>query len=320
MEEIILTNLPYYLSNIVYKKKGHGHAGQIIINYNDLAFFNMSSDEIDKANYQHVNFRNVDQFYFLKDDILEYLESFKEEYLTPCLHTYKIFTRNADEWKSVSQEGLDKRKEIISTYPNQIFFEPHIKPTTSKRYFFGCNTSDEYSLIIKYSLIPIYTEILVIKEVNIKGGYDFRFVLRKIDDIQAFNKFKECSNEIEKIAYKKNLDSLYDIAKNKNKKRRKNISTNIYYRDPYVSAFVKRRAKGKCDLCKSDAPFFTKQAIPYLEEHHLIPLSDGGDDSIDNAVALCPNCHRKMHSLNLKADYNELKKVIKKYQDEFNIE
>jgi len=27
---------------------------------------------------------------------------------------------------------------------------------------------------------------------------------------------------------------------------------------------------------------------------------------MNNAVALCPNCHRKMHSLNLKSDQKKL--------------
>jgi 5-methylcytosine-specific restriction protein A len=29
--------------------------------------------------------------------------------------------------------------------------------------------------------------------------------------------------------------------------------------------------------------------------HHRVRLADGGDDTTDNAVALCPNCHRKAH-------------------------
>ena len=32
------------------------------------------------------------------------------------------------------------------------------------------------------------------------------------------------------------------------------------------------------------------------------PRSRGGDDSLDNTVALCPNCHRKMHFLDLESD------------------
>jgi len=26
-----------------------------------------------------------------------------------------------------------------------------------------------------------------------------------------------------------------------------------------------------------------------------VPLSEGGEDTLENAIALCPNCHRKMH-------------------------
>ncbi|MBN7827375.1 HNH endonuclease signature motif containing protein [Bowmanella dokdonensis] len=33
----------------------------------------------------------------------------------------------------------------------------------------------------------------------------------------------------------------------------------------------------------------------FLEVHHVIRLADNGPDTIDNAVALCPNCHRALH-------------------------
>jgi 5-methylcytosine-specific restriction protein A len=39
-----------------------------------------------------------------------------------------------------------------------------------------------------------------------------------------------------------------------------------------------------------------------LEVHHIQWLSNDGDDTIDNIVALCPNCHRKMHILDLEKD------------------
>ncbi len=34
---------------------------------------------------------------------------------------------------------------------------------------------------------------------------------------------------------------------------------------------------------------------PYLEVHHRIPLAKKGEDTVANAIALCPNCHRKSH-------------------------
>ena len=76
----------------------------------------------------------------------------------------------------------------------------------------------------------------------------------------------------------------------------------IYHRDPYLKEAVKRIAEGKCQLCGKDAPFIDTYGQPYLEEHHVKRLADGGSDTIDNVVAICPNCHRKIHVLNDKKD------------------
>ncbi|HUN98983.1 MAG TPA: HNH endonuclease signature motif containing protein [Bradyrhizobium sp.] len=35
---------------------------------------------------------------------------------------------------------------------------------------------------------------------------------------------------------------------------------------------------------------------PYLEPHHLRRLSDGGPDHPAQVIALCPNCHRRVHA------------------------
>ena len=55
-----------------------------------------------------------------------------------------------------------------------------------------------------------------------------------------------------------------------------------------------------------EGPFLNKKGIPYLETHYIIWLSKGGEDSVINAVALCPNCIRKTHSLNDKSDRDTL--------------
>ena len=69
---------------------------------------------------------------------------------------------------------------------------------------------------------------------------------------------------------------------------------------------AKRRANGICQLCDEPAPFKDKNGEPFLESHHIVWLSNGGEDTIENSTALCPNCHRKMHSLNLRADIDKL--------------
>ena len=72
--------------------------------------------------------------------------------------------------------------------------------------------------------------------------------------------------------------------------------TTSFARDPQVVAYVEQRAKGVCERCKNDAPFLRgSDGRPFLEVHHVVPLSENGQDTVDNAVALCPNCHRECH-------------------------
>ena len=65
-----------------------------------------------------------------------------------------------------------------------------------------------------------------------------------------------------------------------------------------------------CQLCGNAAPFNNKKGEPFLEVHHIEWLARGGDDSIKNAVALCPNCHRQMHILDRAKDKQFLQSQI----------
>lgn len=73
------------------------------------------------------------------------------------------------------------------------------------------------------------------------------------------------------------------------------VTTRVYKRSPYVIAEVLLRANGKCQSCRCDAPFLKEDGTPFLEVHHIEWLSKGGEDSVENAIALCPNCHRQAH-------------------------
>jgi 5-methylcytosine-specific restriction endonuclease McrA len=85
------------------------------------------------------------------------------------------------------------------------------------------------------------------------------------------------------------------------------ISSKILLRNIYVKQYSKTVSKGICQLCDKEAPFIDYNGEPFLEVHHIEWLSKGGKDSIDNVVALCPNCHRKMHILDDENDVLKLK-------------
>lgn len=74
----------------------------------------------------------------------------------------------------------------------------------------------------------------------------------------------------------------------------KQTSTTQYVRDAAVKAWVIANAKGKCECCLKAAPFESVFG-PFLEVHHVHRLCDGGADTVENALALCPNCHRMLH-------------------------
>jgi hypothetical protein len=74
------------------------------------------------------------------------------------------------------------------------------------------------------------------------------------------------------------------------------VVTEVFLRNPDVVAEVLFRAQGKCDYCHRPAPFLRKKnGSPYLEVHHKKQLANGGEDTVENAIALCPNCHRELH-------------------------
>jgi|GEM_PF-878018 len=162
----------------------------------------------------------------------------------------------------------------------------------------------------------IYTDIQKDDSGKKRQVFIFPLSLKDNSDPEALNK-QLLDNIFEtkvKKAKRLPLDKLRDKAREAKKKvgQRKTIS-NYIYRDPNVSLFVKLRANGVCDLCDKPAPFILKNKEPYLESHHVLHLSKTGEEGIHNAVALCPNCHRKMHSLNMSNDRKKLFNKIEMY-------
>lgn len=65
-------------------------------------------------------------------------------------------------------------------------------------------------------------------------------------------------------------------------------------RSVIVRQLVMARSQGKCEWCGQ--PGFVKHdGQIYLESHHVVPLNEDGDDTVENIIALCPNDHRLAH-------------------------
>lgn len=142
------------------------------------------------------------------------------------------------------------------------------------------------------------------------------FVIARLDDPAAV---RGISDFVEEVAAFKSGDietlsvaQLLKLAKTAPElpKRKARISF-AFDRSEIISRLAKLRANGRCDLCLQRAPFEVA-GKPFLECHHIQLLAEHGKDNLRNTVALCPNCHRRMHHLADEADQRKLRKRIEK--------
>jgi 5-methylcytosine-specific restriction protein A len=79
--------------------------------------------------------------------------------------------------------------------------------------------------------------------------------------------------------------------------RKESDSKNSWFeRSEDVKKYVLQRANGICESCEQPAPFKKKNGEPYLEPHHTKRLADEGPDHPQWVGAICPTCHRRIHS------------------------
>lgn len=72
------------------------------------------------------------------------------------------------------------------------------------------------------------------------------------------------------------------------------VAGEVFFRNPEVRKTVLKRANGKCEFCGARG-FKTLSGELFLETHHIVPLSQGGPDTIYNVAGICPNHHREAH-------------------------
>jgi predicted HNH restriction endonuclease len=132
---------------------------------------------------------------------------------------------------------------------------------------------------------------------------------RNIADIAGVLFMELCETKSDQEFQEKLFKSQKDNQENRKKRLDKasrmpilkKMEVYAFERNPDVIAEVLFRANGFCENtnCKGverKAPFNRKSnGTPYLEVHHIVRLADGGEDTVENAIALCPNCHREKH-------------------------
>lgn len=114
------------------------------------------------------------------------------------------------------------------------------------------------------------------------------------------------------------VNKLYEIIENKNKiikQDRNNVVKELRKELAKQRDEILLLHNNKCDVCNFD---FT----PILQIHHILPLQQGGNNSLSNLMCLCPNCHQIIHryisNFRNHADDNEMSKWLEQHYTTFS--
>ncbi|PHM64185.1 restriction endonuclease [Xenorhabdus stockiae] len=218
-----------------------------------------------------------------------------------------------DRWDGniLHYTGMGSKGDQSLTFSqNKTLFES--KYNGVKIHLFEVFKDKKYTYVGEVELADeTYTE----KQPDIEGNERLVYVfpIKLVTGKRIVSKDDICSIYEHKIrkAKKISLDELQKRAKYARKLPGSSTQVSIRYeRNEYVAEYAKRIAKGVCQLCLVPAPFCNLQGEPYLETHHIEWLSKGGLDTIENTVALCPNCHKKMHIVDADKDKELLRQRV----------
>lgn len=310
------------------KLKLHDHSEYKWVEIFDLLDYDLASADIPLAEYLNSNKYLIDNLVigrkYTNNQICKVFRCDNSNGIRPssktntiviiCKHNDPSYT---DEWNEegiLNYTGMGLVGDQTLTGRNRTL--ANSKKDNKKVYLFESYKDNEYYFIGEVELCgEIYFDKAFDKENNLRTVIKFPF--RKLNDVDVIIPIEDIeyvNNNNQKIVKKMSMELLKDKIKfvDVNVKT-KEVKVTYRERNPHVAEYTKKRTNGICDLCGNKAPFNDKLGFPYLEEHHVITLADGGPDDIYNTVAICPNCHRKMHVLQRKRDMDKLQSKILDY-------
>lgn len=163
-----------------------------------------------------------------------------------------------------------------------------------KKYLVKQGISDKNLLLLARlkAIFPMYQKSFIPSNLNLNQAlYDhYKKRFEKI-----ISEYKEKGLSIEEMIQKENERELPVGVKRNN-----------------LLSFLVRKANGfKCELCKTE-----KKRSYTIQTHHIIPLSEGGEDHSHNMIVLCELHHESVHAGEIIIERGDTKTWIK-YNQEF---
>ncbi|WP_421919547.1 HNH endonuclease [Marinifilum sp.] len=224
------------------------------------------------------------------------------ETLRPIVNNFdfSIKYRGHIKKKRIDSDNIDNVPDCLAKTKNSIGCLLPTKGIENYINYFRTSNVDFIKEAIKTSQMPQMknahsngaVEYLVVNYSEQMNNLNYKLTeLPTLNDLMAYEK-----EEIQKAIKLSKSKRLEKLKKSDPKPKRTLVSQSVFIRNPYVVAEVLERANGICEKCGKHAPFNKDlDNSPFLEVHHVIPLSENGDDTVKNSIGLCPNCHRHAH-------------------------
>ena len=168
-----------------------------------------------------------------------------------------------------------------------------IKTVTSKERKVVSVASSKYQRVVEAGIKEAYPE----KSEEEVAAYLERTFTYQVEINHSDQTLKAKWEEALAAAKKLSEEERTKLLKEAPQKPKRIITTTTCFEyNPVVIATRLALAEGKCEKCGQEAPFISAlDGMPYLEVHHIKSIAEGGEDTVDNTIALCPNCHKEIH-------------------------
>lgn len=198
----------------------------------------------------------------------------------------------------MKQGGLIRRQFLIWKVPNDLLERAKLHDGDSCRVSISVGAYRHAGTYVLTSggefrlPLPVGESLASLSVTESNSAIEFNIFKGKMigDENAEFDKLVAESRKLSGEERRRRLNTATKVPK------RRRTTVWEFLRNPDVVAEALARANGNCEGCKVVAPFLrASDQSPYLEVHHKERLADGGFDVIENAIALCPNCHRRSH-------------------------
>ena len=86
------------------------------------------------------------------------------------------------------------------------------------------------------------------------------------------------------------------------------VTTSQKKRSQELAKLVRRYRGDECQICGDS---YDSEEGTFCDSHHIVPLAEGGTDTSDNIIIVCPSCHRRFHLSEVELIEGEKSKAVK---------